>query len=85
MFMMLEGLFKPSVMFFELINSLATSQAMMNKILRNLINTRKTVSFIGNVIVEIKEEDNHDKIVIKRLEENDLYVNQKNTNKRSRK
>ena len=74
MFMMLEGLFKPSVMFFELINSLATSQAMMNKILRNLINTRKTVSFIGNVIVEIKEEDTHDKIVIKRLEENDLYV-----------
>jgi len=71
---MLEGLFKPSVMFFELINSLATSQAMMNKILRNLINTRKTVSFIGNVIVEIKEEDTHDKIVIKRLEENDLYV-----------
>ena len=72
--MMLKVLFKSSVMFFELINSLATSQAMMNKILRNLINTRKTVSFIGNVIVEIEEGDNHNKIVIKRLEENDLYV-----------
>jgi len=45
MFMILEGLFKPSVMFFELINSLATFQAIMNKLLRNLINTRKIVSF----------------------------------------
>jgi len=73
---MLEGLFKPSVMFFKLINSLATSQTMMNKILRNLINIRKILSFIGNVIIEIEEEE-HNKVVIKRLEENDLYVKPK--------
>jgi len=32
-----EGVFKPTVMFFGLINSLATFQIMMNKILWNLI------------------------------------------------
>ena len=48
MFMMPEGLFKPSVMFFKLINLLATSQAMINKILKNLINIMKIVSFIGS-------------------------------------
>jgi len=42
-----------------------------------LINTRKGVSFIDNVIVGIKEEKGHDEVVekiVKRLAENDLYV-----------
>ena len=49
----------------------------MNKILRNLINTGKIVSFINNVIIGTEEEKGHDEIVeevIKRMEENDLYV-----------
>jgi len=50
---------------------------MMNKLLRDLINTGKVAVFINDVIVgtEIKEE--HDELVaevIRRLEENDLYV-----------
>ena len=40
-FMTLEELFKPMVIFFELTNSLATFQTMMSKILQDLINTRK--------------------------------------------
>ena len=72
-----EGLFEPIVMFFSLTNSLATFQTIMNKILRDLINTGKIVSFINNVIIGTEEEEGYDKIVeevIRRIEENDLYV-----------
>ena len=50
---------------------------MMNKILRDLINTGEIVSFIDNIIVKIEEEERHDKVVeevVKRLEKNDLYI-----------
>ena len=52
-------------------------QTIINKILQNLINTRKIVSFIDDVIVETEEEEEHNEVVekvIKRLVENDLYV-----------
>ena len=72
-----EGSFKPMVMFFRLTNSPATFQAMMNELLRDLINTGKVVVFIDDIIVGTEMKEGHDKIVaevIKRLEENDLYV-----------
>ena len=72
-----EGSFEPMVMFFGLTNSSATFQAMMNELLRDLINTGKVAAFIDNVIVGMKMEEEHDKIVvevIRRLEKNDLYV-----------
>jgi len=72
-----EGSFKPMVMFFGLTNSPATFQAMMNELLRDLINTGKVVVFIDDVIVRIEDEEDHDELVaeiIKRLEENNLYV-----------
>jgi len=50
---------------------------MMNELLRNLINTGKVAAFIDNVIVGTETEEEHDKLVaevIRRLEENDLYV-----------
>jgi len=75
--MISEGSFKPTVMFFELTNSPATFQAMMNELLRDLINTEKVAVFINDVIVGMEEEEGHDELVvevIKRLEENDLYV-----------
>ena len=78
MFTMLEGSFEPTVMFFGLTNSPATFQAMMNELLRDLINTEKVVVFIDDVIVGMEAEEGHDELVaevIKRLEENDLYVN----------
>jgi len=76
-FMMPEGSFEPTVMFFRLTNSPATFQAMMNKLLRDLINTGKVAAFIDDVIIGTETEEGHDKIVaevIRRLEENDLYV-----------
>ena len=50
-FTMLEGSFELTVMFFGLTNSPATFQAMMNKLLRDLINTGKIAVFIDDVIV----------------------------------
>jgi len=64
-------------MFFGLMNSLATFQAIINKLLRDLINTGKVAAFIDNIIIGIEGEEGHDKLVtevIKRLEENDLYI-----------
>ena len=75
--MTLEGSFKPVVMFFGLINSPAIFQAMINKLLRNLINIGKVAVFIDDVIIGIETEEGHDEMVaevIRRLEENDLYV-----------
>jgi len=76
-FTMPEGSFEPTVIFFGLTNSPATFQAMMNELLRDLINTGKVAVFIDDVIVGTETEKEHDELVaevIKRLEENDLYV-----------
>ena len=76
-FMIPEGSFEPTVMFFELTNSPATFQAMMNELLRDLINTGKVVVFIDNVIVRTDNEEGHDELVaeiVRRLEENNLYM-----------
>ena len=54
-------------MFFGLINSSATFQTMMNKILRDLVDNRKVASFIDDVIVETEEEEEHDKVVNKKI------------------
>ena len=65
------------VMFFGLTNSPVTFQVMMNKLLRDLINIGKVAAFIDDVIVGTETEEGHDELVgeiIKRLEENDLYV-----------
>jgi len=72
-----KGLFEPTVMFFGLTNLPAAFQMMMNKLLRDLINTGKVVAFIDNVIVGTEDKEGHNVLVaeiIKRLEENDLYV-----------
>ena len=76
-FTTLKGSFEPTVMFFGLTNLPATFQAMMNELLRDLINTGKVVAFIDDVIVGTETEEGHDELVveiIKRMEENDLYV-----------
>jgi len=76
-FTTLEGSFEPTVMFFGLTNSPATFQAMINELLRNLINIGKVVVFIDDIIIGTETEEEHDEIVakvIRRLEENDLYV-----------
>ena len=72
-----EGSFKPTVMFFGLTNSPATFQAIMNELLRDLINMEKVAASIDNVIVGTENEEGHDELVaeiVKRLKENNLYV-----------
>ena len=61
MFITLEGVFEPTVMFFGLTNSPVTFQAMMNEILRDLINTGKVALFIDDVIIGLEGEERHNK------------------------
>jgi len=61
-------------------NSPATFQAMMNEILRDLVNKGKVAIFIDNVLVGTETKEGHNEIVeevLRRLEENDLYVKPK--------
>jgi len=71
------GSFEPTVMFFGMTNSPAMFQAMMNEILRDMINKGKVAAFVDDMLVETEIEERHNKIVeevLKQLEENDLYV-----------
>jgi len=69
------GFFKPIVMFFGMTNSLTMFQAIINKILRDLINKAKVVAFVDDVLIRTEKEKEHDKIVkevLRRLEENNI-------------
>jgi len=71
------GSFEPVVIFFGITNSPATFQGMMNEIMRDLINEVKVAVFVDDVLVGTDSEEGHNEIVVevlKRLEENDLYV-----------
>ena len=57
------GSFKPTVMFFGMTNSPATFEAMMNEILRDMINEGKVAAFVDDVLVETETEEGHDEIV----------------------
>jgi len=71
------GSFEPTVMFFGMITLPATFQAMINEILRDLINKGKVTAFVNDILEGMETEEGHDEIVeniLKRLEKNDLYV-----------
>jgi len=64
-------------MFFGLTNSPATFQAIMNDLLRDLVVEEKVAVFIDDVMVVTETEEGYDEIVeevLRRLEENDLFV-----------
>jgi len=64
-------------MFLGMTNLLATFQAMMNEILKDLINEGKITAFVDNMLVGTETKEGHDEIVdevLRRLEENNLYV-----------
>ena len=72
-----EELFEPIVMFFGLTNSPAIFQVIMNDLLRDLVVEEKVAVFIDDVMVVIETEEGHNEIVeevLRRLEENDLFV-----------
>ena len=69
--------YKPTVIFFGLMKPPATFQVMMNDILRDLINTEEVVAFMDDILIGTEEEEKHDEIVeevLRRIEENDLYI-----------
>ena len=71
------GLYELVVMFFGMKNSPTMFQAIMNKILRDMINEGKVAAFVDDVLIRTETEKRHDNIVeevLKRLEENDLCV-----------
>jgi len=71
------GAYEPTVMYFGLMNSPATFQTMMNDLFRDLINQGDTVTFIDDILVATDMEEGHSELVekvLKRLEENDLFV-----------
>ena len=52
----------------------------MNNILKDLINTGEVVAFMNDILVGTEKEKRHDEIVekvLRRMEENDLYVKPK--------
>jgi len=64
-------------MFLGMTNLLATFQAMMNEILKDLINEEKITAFVDDMLVGTETKEGHDEIVdevLRRLEENNLYV-----------
>jgi len=76
-FTMHIGSFELTVMFFGMTNLPAIFQVMINKILRDLINKGKVTAFVDDILVGTEIEERHDEIVkeiLKRLEENDLYI-----------
>jgi len=71
------GVYKPTMIFFGLTNSLAIFQAMMNNILRDLIDIGDVVAFMDNVLVETKDEKKYDEVVkeiLRRIKANNLYL-----------
>jgi len=71
------GAYEPIVMYFGLTNSPATFQTMMNDLFYDLINQGDTAMFIDNILVAMNTEEEHDELieeVLKRLEENNLFV-----------
>jgi len=71
------GLYEPVVIFFGMTNSPVTFQGMMNEILRDMINEGKVAGFVDDVLIGTETEEGHDELVeevLRRLEENDLYV-----------
>ena len=76
-FTMHIGAYEPTVMYFGLTNSPATFQTMMNDLFRDLINQGDAATFIDDILVATDIEEGHDELVeevLRRLEENDLFV-----------
>jgi len=71
------GVYEPVVMYFGLTNSLATFQAMMNDILRDLIDKEEVTVYINDILVGTNSEQGYEELVeeiLRRMEENDLYI-----------
>ena len=70
-------MYEPTVIFFGLTNLPATFQAIMNDILRDLIDIGNVAVFMDDVLVGIEDKKKHNNIVekiLRRMEANNLYL-----------
>ena len=76
-FSILKNIYEPTVIFFGLTNSLATFQAIINNLSRNLIEARNIIAFINDVIVRMEIEERYNNIieeVLKIIAKDNLFV-----------
>ena len=69
--------YEPTVIYFGLTNSSATFQTIMNNLFQDLINQEDTAIFINDILVATDTKEGHNELVeevLKRLEENDLFI-----------
>jgi len=69
--------YEPTVMYFRLTNSPTIFQTMINDLFRDLINQGDIATFINDILVATDTKEGHNELVekvLKRLEENDLFV-----------
>jgi len=69
--------YEPTVMYFGLTNSPTIFQTMINDLFRDLINQGDMATFINDILVATDTKEGHNELVekvLKRLEENDLFV-----------
>ncbi|CCM06890.1 uncharacterized protein FIBRA_09200 [Fibroporia radiculosa] len=72
-----RGLFEPTVMFFEMTNSPATFQAMMDGIFADLLLEGWLVIYIDDILIystDYLEHRQHVQLVIQRLKDSDLFL-----------
>jgi Reverse transcriptase (RNA-dependent DNA polymerase)/RNase H-like domain found in reverse transcriptase len=75
-----QGLYKPTVMFFGMCNSLATFQAMMDKIFKKEIEENLIIVYMDDILAFSKTIDGLKKIkriILKKAQEYDLYFKAK--------
>ena len=74
------GVYKSTVMFFGLTNSPVIFQAIINNILKDLIDTGDIAVFINDMLVRTENEKKHNEVVeeiLRRIEVNNLYLKPK--------
>jgi hypothetical protein len=75
-----KGLFKPTVIFFGMCNSLAIFQAMMDDIFMTMIDNRLVIVYMDDILIfaDTKEElERITKLVLEKLWEHDLFLKAK--------
>ena len=74
------GVYKSTVMFFGLTNSPVIFQAIINNILKDLIDTGDIAVFINDMLVRTENEKKHNEVVeeiLRRIEVNNLHLKPK--------
>jgi hypothetical protein len=72
-----SGLYEPTVMFFDMTNSPATFQSMMNNIYKNLINGGGVIIYMDNILIHAKSKQQLYKLtekVLQVLKKHQLYL-----------